>query len=261
MTLIIAAAIIVLAGIYCLALASVWLSGNGRAIVQPNTIVGGDRDAHGCIGSAGYSWCEARQKCLRVWEEKCDIANTDTTTSEIKNYPAWLLSLPEVFPGMKWSQTKLSLNQDAILYKENKKNVFGYQNYTPTGGIQWNAESTASPEVDKTLGNKVWFALENNYERNLSANGWKSFDGLNGAAKYGDYFINGVYADGDYGYDHAYVKMVGDKLQVIVFNQHMTPTSFKEVPDSASEPVCPCKYSFSVYVSDLIPILMIVGSN
>ena len=34
-------------------------------------LLGGDRDAHGCIGSAGYSWCEAKQKCLRVWEEKC----------------------------------------------------------------------------------------------------------------------------------------------------------------------------------------------
>lgn len=35
-------------------------------------IVGGDKDAHGCIGSAGYSWCEAKQKCLRTWEETCN---------------------------------------------------------------------------------------------------------------------------------------------------------------------------------------------
>lgn len=35
-------------------------------------IVGGDRDEHGCIGSAGYSWCETKQKCLRVWEEPCE---------------------------------------------------------------------------------------------------------------------------------------------------------------------------------------------
>lgn len=33
---------------------------------------GSDRDAHGCIASAGYSWCEAKQKCLRVWEEACN---------------------------------------------------------------------------------------------------------------------------------------------------------------------------------------------
>lgn len=31
-------------------------------------IVGGDRDAHGCIGSAGYAWCERTQQCERPWE-------------------------------------------------------------------------------------------------------------------------------------------------------------------------------------------------
>jgi putative hemolysin len=35
-------------------------------------IVGGDVDEHGCIPSAGYSWCEEKQKCLRVWEEDCN---------------------------------------------------------------------------------------------------------------------------------------------------------------------------------------------
>jgi len=34
-------------------------------------IVGGDMDEHGCIGSAGYMWCESKQKCLRAWEEQC----------------------------------------------------------------------------------------------------------------------------------------------------------------------------------------------
>ncbi|WP_396331590.1 hypothetical protein [Burkholderia anthina] len=32
------------------------------------TSVGGDRDAHGCIGSAGYAWCERTQQCERPWE-------------------------------------------------------------------------------------------------------------------------------------------------------------------------------------------------
>lgn len=36
-----------------------------------NDIVGGDGDEHGCIPSAGYTWCETKQKCLRQWEEKC----------------------------------------------------------------------------------------------------------------------------------------------------------------------------------------------
>jgi hypothetical protein len=35
------------------------------------TMVGNDRDEHGCIGSAGYTWCEEKKKCLRSWEENC----------------------------------------------------------------------------------------------------------------------------------------------------------------------------------------------
>lgn len=34
----------------------------------PAPIVGGDRDAHGCIGSAGYSWCAREHACVRPWE-------------------------------------------------------------------------------------------------------------------------------------------------------------------------------------------------
>ncbi len=37
-----------------------------------NQIVGDDKDEHGCIPSAGYTWCEAKQKCLRPWEETCE---------------------------------------------------------------------------------------------------------------------------------------------------------------------------------------------
>ncbi|MCX6732668.1 MAG: hypothetical protein NTV98_03965 [Candidatus Roizmanbacteria bacterium] len=44
------------------------------ATSEGKQLVGGDKDTHGCIGSAGYSWCEAKQKCLRVWEEKCEEA-------------------------------------------------------------------------------------------------------------------------------------------------------------------------------------------
>lgn len=39
---------------------------------EKEKIVGGDADEHGCIGSAGYTWCEAKQKCLREWEEPCE---------------------------------------------------------------------------------------------------------------------------------------------------------------------------------------------
>jgi hypothetical protein len=36
--------------------------------VEP-PLVGADRDAHGCIASAGYLWDAAQQKCARPWEK------------------------------------------------------------------------------------------------------------------------------------------------------------------------------------------------
>ncbi len=38
-------------------------------------IIGGDSDEYGCKASAGYSWCEYKQKCIRVWEESCEPEN------------------------------------------------------------------------------------------------------------------------------------------------------------------------------------------
>jgi hypothetical protein len=34
----------------------------------PDNTPGADRDEHGCIRSAGYSWCAKEGKCLRPWE-------------------------------------------------------------------------------------------------------------------------------------------------------------------------------------------------
>jgi uncharacterized lipoprotein YbaY len=34
----------------------------------PATAPGADRDDHGCIGSAGYSWCAREAQCVRPWE-------------------------------------------------------------------------------------------------------------------------------------------------------------------------------------------------
>ena len=40
---------------------------------EEEMLVGNEKDEHGCIGSAGYTWCEQKQKCLREWEEKCCV--------------------------------------------------------------------------------------------------------------------------------------------------------------------------------------------
>lgn len=35
---------------------------------QERKIVGGDSDAHGCKGSAGYTWSTLKKECIRVFE-------------------------------------------------------------------------------------------------------------------------------------------------------------------------------------------------
>jgi hypothetical protein len=45
----------------------------GAKEVSLGNLVGNDKDEHGCIGSAGYTWCELKNKCLRTWEEKCEV--------------------------------------------------------------------------------------------------------------------------------------------------------------------------------------------
>ena len=48
-------------------------------------MAGGCIDEHGCNPTAGYSWCESKQKCLRIWEESCP---TPTPTPTISPTPS-----------------------------------------------------------------------------------------------------------------------------------------------------------------------------
>ncbi len=56
---------------------------------ESENMVGNDRDEHGCIGSAGYIWCEPLQKCIRPWEEACEAISVDETG---------VLPEPQMFP-------------------------------------------------------------------------------------------------------------------------------------------------------------------
>jgi hypothetical protein len=45
-------------------------------------IIGGDRDAHGCLGPAGYLWSEKSQKCVRPWEENASSTNNGVSCAK-----------------------------------------------------------------------------------------------------------------------------------------------------------------------------------
>ncbi len=48
--------------------------------------IGGDRDEGGCLIGAGYSWCQAKGKCLRNWEEPCEASNDLSDEDLVKRY-------------------------------------------------------------------------------------------------------------------------------------------------------------------------------
>lgn len=87
-------------------------------------IVGGDKDAHGCIGSAGYTWCEIKQKCLRAWEEKCEIVSVPVKKDETINWKTYKnaqygfeLKYPETATITESGETYISFpSSDAKLY-------------------------------------------------------------------------------------------------------------------------------------------------
>ena len=70
-------------------------------------LVGDDEDEHGCKASAGYSWCEIKQKCLRTWEEKCEEKKVEETVKV-----AVTKILAEKY---NWDKNKVSVQVDKEL--------------------------------------------------------------------------------------------------------------------------------------------------
>ena len=56
------------------------------ACAPEQQLVGADRDAHGCIGSAGYTWSEAQGSCVRLWEEGIALFPADGTDKNLAVY-------------------------------------------------------------------------------------------------------------------------------------------------------------------------------
>lgn len=41
--------------------------------------VGGDTDANGCIGSAGYTYSTIKKECIRIFEQQIKLEDTNTS--------------------------------------------------------------------------------------------------------------------------------------------------------------------------------------
>ncbi|WP_336687893.1 hypothetical protein [Chryseobacterium bernardetii] len=48
---------------------------------QKTPVLGGDRDVHGCIGSAGYTYSQIRNSCVRVFDQKIKLKEVGSDKS------------------------------------------------------------------------------------------------------------------------------------------------------------------------------------
>lgn len=79
---------------------------------KPEELIGGQKDKHGCLGPAGYLWCESKQKCLRAWEEYCQEYPDQFTEEKIRTQKYIEKNIKELSPikpvlGGSWYTTSI----------------------------------------------------------------------------------------------------------------------------------------------------------
>jgi len=84
--------------------------GNNSSVITPtdsSTRPGSDRDQHGCIASAGYTWSQIKKECIRIWEAGDRFTaygdNTDSTLAAYLVTTSDVISAEVFLPGQKGS--------------------------------------------------------------------------------------------------------------------------------------------------------------
>lgn len=65
-------------------------SGSDEAPLQER-VTGGDKDAHGCITSAGYCWSQVQERCVRLWEDGVKLSYVPKVDSSSAMFAAYLV--------------------------------------------------------------------------------------------------------------------------------------------------------------------------
>ena len=94
-----------------------------QEVSELTEMTGNDRDEHGCKASAGYTWSEVQNECIRIFEKGIRLNNTVDTLSPLS---AFILFSPDS------SQVELFMPTDprkAVLDRRRAPN-----------GVVWNVE-------------------------------------------------------------------------------------------------------------------------
>ncbi|WP_294628229.1 hypothetical protein [uncultured Bacteroides sp.] len=95
---------------------------------QQVTVLGGDRDEHGCIGSAGYVWCEVQKDCIRLFEKGIRTEAADGNTAAI------IVFSPD--------STRAEL-----FFSNGQANEILERHGSPSNGYAWNVEDDDTKNV------------------------------------------------------------------------------------------------------------------
>ena len=90
-------------------------------------LVGADKDEHGCIASAGYTWCEAKQKCIRAWEEDCSVIKEEVVTLSTTGLSMDLDNWNKIIDNQKWEKTVDGIKAYGAGYRLGHQGIYSKQ--------------------------------------------------------------------------------------------------------------------------------------
>ena len=99
--------------------------------------VGDDKDEHGCIASAGYTWSEVQKDCIRLWEKGVRLASVDDAENTL-----FIVFSPD------------STQVELFFSEEDAPNEILDRRSLPAGGYAWNMEDDDTKNV--RLENGKW---------------------------------------------------------------------------------------------------------
>lgn len=145
---------------------NIWVCKDGRWIKHGNPkqekpsvgceqqlLVGGDEDEHGCKPSAGYTWCEPKQKCLRTWEESCENIE-NTALYQLINFLKGSLSYPTDWE-VEITDKKPQDCEQLDLYSHNYKLSDGYPILKRGAYIMVKVCETEETNIEDNFKNKI----------------------------------------------------------------------------------------------------------
>lgn len=97
-------------------------------------LVGGDRDEHDCIGSAGYTWSEVQKECIRLFEKGIRVAATDGS-----NRSAYIVFAPDS-------------SRAELFFSDGLPNEILQRRRLPSGEHVWNVEDDDTKNIRQTDG-------------------------------------------------------------------------------------------------------------